>query len=1209
MKQNSHVLIKMKVVQANVQSLKKNKEEILRVLNDINYDIGVFSETWTRPGEEASRAYRISGYHQILAARSDGYGGVGVYVHMKYNYQQIDVSVQSEQIQIIAVNVMKLNIIIVGVYVAPSISANDFETEINSILSQFEKYTRVIIAGDFNCHHYSWGNSYCDRKGTILMDGVNGSNLIVMNDGSKTFIPLDTSKRSTAIDLTICSAALYSQIEWKVLSKSIGRSEHLLIDVNLITSDKNVRPLFVNHRKIAKEVGSWNRNDVQNLEDFRKRVKQCVERNKTVSRHTPKAWWNDKVEKAWQDKMEAVKRFRSCSTIETAIEVKKCSAIFTKLKNEGIRKQIEVLAESVDPQTSSKVLWSKIARISGKSSKRRVNNPVQEDEKLGEEFLDTHVGPNDVDLDVPLSYGPVCQYNLMNVEKWSKILSSKNSKSAPSGDMITYGMLKQVKPEVRDIIIEQINQMFISGTLTYHLKEIKIVAIPKPGRDQNTVQGKRPISLIPTITKIANTAVLQKIQQHLNKRCILPKLSFGFRRNVSTSTCLNYVVNVIKQNKRAGFITAVTFLDLKNAYNAVKTDLLEEIMQDYRFPAEVIIWVTSFLKNRKVIMKVGDKMLTRVVSNGLPQGDVMSPSLFNIYTAKLHTTIDGDVVLVQFADDFALIVRAKSVELLNQKMQTQLTNFACEAKGLNLDINPDKTKVILFHGGNSSLNIKIDNTTIEMVNSHRYLGLQIDRFLGFGGQIRIAKGKIQERLKMLKVISSIRNGGHPQTMNLVYNALVRSCVEYGSSVVNNASATNRKSIQTALNGCLRKVTGCSKTTPLNSLLAVASQEPWDIRSEYITCREIAKIIAHQNPVYEQLRELDEYEGDNERLTYLEKQYLEHQSVFKSISPIRMVESHPESEDIGINMNIGTVIKKQNTNPRVMKQMVLGLINGKYRTRPKIYTDASIFNGTCGIGVFVEFRNKRIALRLEHQTSIMTAELLAIKVASDEIKAYKTRNVVIFTDSLSSCTLLEHSQRDSERSEIADEIIRTCREWNVDIQWIPSHIEIGGNDLADSLAKHGAQHGELLEHPIMLKDAFLQLLKIKQEKVNAWYEDYAKEKGKKFFEIQPEFKEKPWYYNLPFNNVETRTLNRLLIGHDYSKYWLHKMKLKDSPNCDFCDETETAEHLVLHCKQYSQIRKKYDYDGKFQNTKQLFEAKDIKILREVVDFLKKAQLKI
>lgn len=108
MKQNSHVLIKMKVVQANVQSLKKNKEEILRVLNDINYDIGVFSETWTRPGEEASRAYRISGYHQILAARSDGYGGVGVYVHMKYNYQQIDVSVQSEQIQIIAVNVMKL---------------------------------------------------------------------------------------------------------------------------------------------------------------------------------------------------------------------------------------------------------------------------------------------------------------------------------------------------------------------------------------------------------------------------------------------------------------------------------------------------------------------------------------------------------------------------------------------------------------------------------------------------------------------------------------------------------------------------------------------------------------------------------------------------------------------------------------------------------------------------------------------------------------------------------------------------------------------------------------------------------------------------------------------------------------------------------------------------------------------------------------------
>lgn len=70
-----------------------------------------------------------------------------------------------------------------------------------------------------------------------------------------------------------------------------------------------------------------------------------------------------------------------------------------------------------------------------------------------------------------------------------------------------------------------------------------------------------------------------------------------------------------------------------------------------------------------------------------------------------------------------------------------------------------------------------------------------------------------------------------------------------------------------------------------------------------------------------------------------------------------------------------------------------------------------------------------------------------------------------------------------------------------------------------------------------------------------------------------------------------------------------MKLKDSPDCDFCNETETAEHIVLHCKRYSQMRKMYNFDGQFQTIKQLFDAKDIGILREVVDFLKKTQLKI
>ncbi|XP_062541263.1 uncharacterized protein LOC134209282 [Armigeres subalbatus] len=487
----------------------------------------------------------------------------------------------------------------------------------------------------------------------------------------------------------------------------------------------------------------------------------------------------------------------------------------------------------------------------------------------------------------------------------------------------------------------------------------------------------------------------------------------------------------------------------------------------------------------------------------------MSPSLFNIYTTELHTVDESGVILVQFADDFALMVRAKSVEMVNQKMQHQLNQFARKAQDLNLDINPDKTKVVLFHGGNNTINVRINNVEIEMVNSHRYLGLQIDRFLGFGGHIRTVKQKIQERLKMLKVISSIRSGGHPQTMNLVYNALVRSCIEYGSSVINNASVTNKKTIQTLINSCLRKVTGCSKTTPLNSLLAVASQEPWNIRSEYIACREIAKIVAYRSPIHEQLLDIEEYEGDEGRLTYMEKQYLEHVHTFKIISPIRRVREHADVEDIEINTNVGATFKKQNANPKMMKQMVLGMLNGKYRSRIKNFTDASMWDDTCGIGVYVESTNKRIALRLEHQTSIMTAEMVAIKVATEEISKGQLKNAVILTDSLSSCMMLEQSQKQPERSQMTDEIIQICRKWKVDIQWIPSHIDIKGNDLADSLAKHGAQHGELLEHPILLKDAYLRLLQIKKQKANNWYKEYAiNEKGRKFFDIQPEFKEEP-----------------------------------------------------------------------------------------------------
>lgn len=1196
----------MKILQSNVQSFRKNKEEISRILNQENYEVAILTETWYKFEEETTRAYNISGYHKVLHSRADGYGGVGIYIRNHYNYQQIQISSQSEQIQIAAVKILRTNTVIAGIYVAPSVTTNEFEADLHAILMQLSMYPKVIFGGDVNCHHIAWGDEKCDSKGTLLMDSINGSNLILMNTGEKTFVPLEVGRRSTAIDISCCSATMFGELNWKVIPETIGGSEHQLIKISGNAKDECTR-FYVNHKKINEEITKLSSENIRNIEELKDKIHASYEKNRKRSKYTPKVWWNDNVEEAWHNKMEAIRKFNADSTIENAIMVRKTRAVFLRRKKEGMHQQVEELAASIDPQTSSATIWDKIGRITGKRNNRRVNNPVQEDVQLAEKFFDIHFGRNDVDIEAPMSYGPLCQYNLMDRDMWDRILARKNDKSAPSNDKITYGMLKKLTPDVTNMVIGQINEMFIAGALTHSLKEIRVVAIPKHGKDQSTVEGKRPISLVPTITKITNSAVLERIQSHLHQNNNLPKLSFGFRKNMSTSTCLNFVVNSIKQNKREGLVTATVFIDLSNAYNSVKTDILEEIMYKLRFPRELVTWVVSFMKNRKVTMQVGRQTVSRMVSNGLPQGDVMSPALFNIYTSELHELNNGEVTLVQFADDFSLMVTGRNVEEVRTKTQQVINVFSEQTKRLCFEINPAKTKIVLFHGGNHTFNVKLNGVTVEIVKSHKYLGITIDRFLSFGEHVRTVRQKIDERLKMLKIISSVRHGGHPQTMNMLFTALIRNYVEYGCSILNNACSTNKRTLQVAINSCLRKVTGCSKTTPINTLLAIAAQEPYDIRTKYVAAKEIAKCIAYRNPVFEQLSHLDIDNVDLDKLAYTEKTFLEHVPIFRDISPIIYAEL-PDTK-VTINMSVGMKFKKENVSTRVLKQMVLCLLNGRYRNHAKVYTDASKNNNNCGIGVYIEPGNRRLAWKLKHQTAIMTAEMVAISMAIKEIVKTNLRNVVILTDSLSSCTVLENSQYSEWRSTMIDEILQGCLSRNIEIQWIPSHIDLEGNDIADYLAKKGTEQASLVEHQILLKDAYLYLQQQKEEETNKWYQDYALEKGQKYYAVQQSFPEKPWYYQKQLDNFETRTLNRIMAGHDYSKFWLHKMKIEDDPNCEICDVPETAEHIILHCVRFNIIRMQFSFDCKYKNLTELLKTNDVNTFKEIITFLKQTKSKI
>lgn len=95
----------IKIMQVNIQSVSKHKEELQRTLATGQYTAALVSETWTKADRETSKQYNISGFNKVLKSRHDGYGGAAIYLHRDFGFQTIDMPATSDGSQCVAIYV------------------------------------------------------------------------------------------------------------------------------------------------------------------------------------------------------------------------------------------------------------------------------------------------------------------------------------------------------------------------------------------------------------------------------------------------------------------------------------------------------------------------------------------------------------------------------------------------------------------------------------------------------------------------------------------------------------------------------------------------------------------------------------------------------------------------------------------------------------------------------------------------------------------------------------------------------------------------------------------------------------------------------------------------------------------------------------------------------------------------------------------------
>ena len=321
------------------------------------------------------------------------------------------------------------------------------------------------------------------------------------------------------------------------------------------------------------------------------------------------------------------------------------------------------------------------------------------------------------------------------------------------------------------------------------------------------------------LSPIAKT--LEKVLlPHLIHNIPKTKHQHGFKSDHSTTTALHQLTSQITQgfNQHPPPLrTVVVSLDLSKAFDTVNIHSLISKIHQTTVPHTIVKFISSYIKGRQGFTQYqNSRSKLQQFKTGVPQGGVLSPILFNLYTSDLPDPPMG-VTILSYADDMTPAASHSNYHIAEQRLQPYLQDIYNWTKRNDLILNPDKSTATLFtsdtHEHNVILNLTINNITIPTVKNPKILGLTLDPSFSFAEHIKVAKEKADSSLKIIKALTSTSWGKQKETLLATYKAITLPVIEYASTIWSPVvSDSNLRKLQTTQNDALRIITGCTSDT-------------------------------------------------------------------------------------------------------------------------------------------------------------------------------------------------------------------------------------------------------------------------------------------------------------------------------------------------------------------------------------------------------------
>ncbi|GBP49153.1 RNA-directed DNA polymerase from mobile element jockey [Eumeta japonica] len=292
-------------------------------------------------------------------------------------------------------------------------------------------------------------------------------------------------------------------------------------------------------------------------------------------------------------------------------------------------------------------------------------------------------------------------------------------------------------PEIEAILKQDLQ---ITSHVPTLWKTSQIVMIHKPGKPPNEASSYRPISLTPVLSKLWERIVLERLSPCLEINYVIPDHQYGFRKHHSTIEQVHRVYSTIRQCLEQKEYCSAAFLDVQQAFDRVwHKGLLCKIKKI--LPHSYYLLMSSYLCDRTFQVKLRDARSSLHLSSGVPQGSVLGPVLYNIFTSDLPQS--PKVAVATFADDAAFLACSRDPKQASTLLQSQLNITHDWLTKWRIKASAPKSHHITFALRLETCpSVNLGRDKLPQSTCVKYLGFYLDRRMTWKDHIKISAMKL-----------------------------------------------------------------------------------------------------------------------------------------------------------------------------------------------------------------------------------------------------------------------------------------------------------------------------------------------------------------------------------------------------------------------------------------------------------------------------------